>query len=514
MCGLDRAETMLVARSPGHGPGLTERPFQGRKPLRVFVIRLLMFSSCSGVLRMNKGWRWLLVIIALLGLALALKAGLVAFAGYVLLGVYLLSRFLAKSWVQNVSAERIAKNEPLEVGDSLDVTLKFRNSGTIPIGWVLIEELLPEKTVRQKPPRITVKGRRIQVLFLRPLQTKTIKLKLTFEGRGYYPIGPIVAETGDVFGLHRRHRLLAAPIYVMVLPKIMQLPKYNFASERPIGEIRLANRLFDDPTRTAGVRPYQLGDPLQRVHWRATARTGQLHSRIYEPTSLAGATIIVDFHKDGYPKRGEPYRSDLAITTACALVYAVSMLNQQVGLASNGRDAAERIREESLQETAEDADTAGYETRHATRDRFELLEKTNCIRPLIVDTRRGFDQFQQIREALARLELTDAMKFPQLILEVGPRLPRDATLIAVLPAVSVETAIALGMMRRQGFAISAILVGIADDGSDDRAVAVGRLVAEGIRDVRLVNSELELLALGDRNAGTGPPDYAFKTTLA
>ena len=44
---------------------------------------------------MLRGWRWLVVIVALIGLALALQAGLVAFAGYVLLGVYLLSRYLA-----------------------------------------------------------------------------------------------------------------------------------------------------------------------------------------------------------------------------------------------------------------------------------------------------------------------------------------------------------------------------------------------------------------------------------
>ena len=45
---------------------------------------------------MLRGWRWLWVIFAVLGLALVLRAGLVAFAGYVLLGVYLLSRYLAK----------------------------------------------------------------------------------------------------------------------------------------------------------------------------------------------------------------------------------------------------------------------------------------------------------------------------------------------------------------------------------------------------------------------------------
>ena len=462
---------------------------------------------------MLKAWRWPLVVVALLALSLALKAGLVAFAGYVLLGVYFLSRYLAKQWTQNLSVERTADvSEPLQVGDTLTVTLKFRNNGTIPIGWVLVEEMLPEFAVRRN--RVTVKGPRIQVMFLRPLQTKTVKLKLTFHGRGYYPVGPTLAETGDVFGFYRRHRTLSKPVYVMVLPVIVNLPSYDFSSKRPIGEIRLANRLFEDPTRTAGVRPYQLGDPLQRVHWGATARTGELHSRIYEPTSLAGATVLVDFHRAGYPKRSEPERSDLAITTACALAYAVSLLNQQLGLASNGRDAAERIRTEALDEPADTAADASYDTRGAARDRFELDADSTRLRPVVVETRRGFDQFQQVREALARLELTDGSTFARMLLEVAPRLPKDATIVAVLPAVSVEAAVALGMMRRQGFAISAVLVGLVDDGTDDRAVAVGRLVAEGVRDVRLVDTAEQLALLGDRAAAGMPADYGFQTTLA
>lgn len=462
---------------------------------------------------MLRGARWIWVALGVTILAFVLKAGLVAFAGYVLLGVYLLSRYLARKWITSLEATRTAVVVPLEVGDTLDVTIKVRNGGTIPIGWVLVEEIIPERALRPKP-RVSVSGRRIQVLYVRPLTTKVIKLKLTFLARGYYPVGPLVGETGDVFGLHRRHRVLAPPVYQLVLPKIVPLPKYEFASQRPIGEIRLANRLFDDPTRTAGVRPYQLGDPLQRVHWKATARTGELHSRVYEPTSLAGATVLVDFHKAGFPKRGEPVRSDLAVTVACALAYAVSVLNQQVGLVSNGRDAAERIRAEALAADAPTPAGEALETRTAARDPYELGEQSNRLQPVVVDTRRGFDQFQQIREALARLELADGLTLAQLVLEAGPRLPKDATLIAVLPAVPVESAVALGLMRRQGFAISAVLVGLADDGSDDRAQAIGRLVAEGVRDVRFVNTELELMTLGDKAAAGIPPDYAVQVDLA
>jgi uncharacterized protein (DUF58 family) len=451
---------------------------------------------------------WFLAIVLLLGLAIALQAGLVAFAGYVLLGVYLLSRYLARRWVHDLQAERHCDAAPREIGESTEVSVTLTNTGGLPILWVLVEDLIPDLSMRQKPARLSVKGKRVQVASLGAHKTKTVRYAVTFLMRGYYPVGPTLLETGDVFGLHRRHRVVGKPVYVMVYPKVVPLPKYDFASERPIGEVRLQNRLFEDPTRTAGVREYQVGDPLQRVHWKVTARTGVLHCRVYEPTSLAGATLLIDFHADGYPRKGEPYRSDLAVTTAASIAYAVSMLNQQLGLASNGRDAADRIREEAFRDDSPPGE--GYETRDAARERFELREDDDRLRPVVVDTRRGFDQFQKVREALARLELTDGFGFAQLALEMAPRMPRDATVIAILPRVPVESAVALGTLRREGFAVTAILIGLDEE---SKLEAHGRLLAETIRDIRYVNSEEELSHLGERTAGEVPASYAIDVPL-
>jgi uncharacterized protein (DUF58 family) len=454
---------------------------------------------------------WFFVLLLLIGGAIALKAGLVAFAGYVLLGVYLLSRFLARQWVHNLSANRQCAATPREAGESTDVVVNLKNTGALPVAWVLVEDLVPDFAVKARTPRLSVKGKRVHVISLRPKQTKVIKYKVTFALRGYYPLGPTLLETGDVFGLHRRHRVIGKPVYVMVYPRVLPLPKYDFASQRPVGEVRLQNRLFEDPTRTAGVRQYVLGDPLQRVHWKVTARTGELHCRVYEPTTLAGTTILVDFHRDGYPKRSEPHRSELAVTTAASIAYAVSVLNQQVGFASNGRDAADRIREEALAAESAEAQAEGHATRDDARGRFEMSAQTDRRRPVVVDTRRGFDQFQQIREALARLELSDALTFAQLALEVSARIPRDATVIAILSRVPVETAIALGTLRRQGFAVTAILIGL-DDG--DKLLAHGRLLAERVRDIRYANTEDELAHLGGDASAPGAASYAVDIPLA
>ena len=207
------------------------------------------------------------------------------------------------------------------------------------------------------------------------------------------------------------------------------------------------------------MRPYEAGDPLNRVHWRATARTGRLHSKVYEPSTLAGATLLLDFHQAGYPSRGEPHRSELAVTAAASLANAVSEMGQQVGLVTNAGDAAERLSATNFREVLKrEFERHGRPPAGAGGPGGEQRPPEEHRRPLIVPTGRGVEQFQRIRETLARAELNDGLTLAQLSIEAAPRLPRDATVMALLPAVPVETALALGTLRRHGYAVTVVLV--------------------------------------------------------
>ncbi len=288
---------------------------------------------------------------------------------------------------------------------------------------------------------------------LGPHGQKTLNYQLHLAMRGYYQVGPLVLETGDLFGLHRRFRIVTEPVYIMVYPKVIPLPGYDLASRRPIGEIRLTHRLFEDPTRIAGIRAYQPGDPMNRIHWKATARTGVLHSKIYDASTIAGATILLDFHRDSYPAQNEPGRSELAVTTAVALANAVSLMGQPIGLITNGRDAADRIR---LRDEVAQALADPRADRRATHERAAMLEKDDRLRPLIVPPGRGPEGFTRIHEVMARVELSDGLTFDRLLIEAEPRMPRDATVVAVLGVVTPDdgagpgTSQASGLRRERG----------------------------------------------------------------
>jgi uncharacterized protein (DUF58 family) len=426
--------------------------------------------------------KWYIAAALLLLAALFLDSSLLAYATYVLLGVLVASRLLAWTWLDNITVTRQCAETVVEVGAKVDVIVTLCNTGACPVPWVLVEDMLPQAALEGR--RLSVKGKRLKIALIRAGQEVTMRYSVVCRQRGYYQVGPVVLESGDVFGLHRRFAVKTTPHFLLVCPRMVPLESYELASRRPIGEVVLTHRLFEDPTRIAGVRPYEAGDPLSRVHWRATARTGQLHSKIYEPTTLSGATIVLDFHAGGYPAAHEPNRSELAVTAAASLASAVFEMGQQVGLVTNARDAADRIRREGWQ--------IDPRTRQSARQIGVMAEKSERLEPVIVETRRGAEHLQRIRETLARVELTDGMTFAGLIIEVAGRLPRDATIVALLGEVSMETAVTLGNLRRAGYAITAVLICLDVNALEK---AHGRLLAEGVRDVRHLSNEAALPTL-------------------
>jgi uncharacterized protein (DUF58 family) len=431
--------------------------------------------------------RWTLATLALLALGLVLKLSLLVYAMYVLLGLLLLNRFLARTWIDQIAASRSCERTVAEIGETASVRVGIRNASRFAIPWLILEDTLPRDALVRS--RIESEGVRAQLARLDPGDAIALEYRVAFRQRGYYQIGPLMIETGDVFGLHRRYRVTADPEYVTVPPKVLPLQGYNLASRRPIGEVRLVHRLFEDPTRIAGVREYRPGDPLNRIHWRASARTGHWQSRVFEPSCVAGVTILLDFHLESYRGHGAEASAELGVTTVASLANAVDLQGQQIGFASNGRDGADRIREEGWQ--------AEFGARRAARQRAAEQVRSDRLRPVTVPTRKGTEQLSRILHTLGRLEHTDGLPFHALVTEVAGGLPRDATVVAVLREVTEATAIALGELVRQGYAVIAVVLVWDTTAAPDWAQPpdwAGLLLDAGV-DFRIVSDEDGLMNL-------------------
>jgi len=395
--------------------------------------------------------KWFFGALFFLFVGFVFELGPLVYAMYVLLGVLLLTRFLTFTWVECMSVTRECDQYSCQIGETVAVAAIAKNKGLLPVPWILMEDAVPRDALTSTPPRIKAKGPRVTVAQLFPLAEKHLLYQLTFQQRGYYQLGPMLLESGDPFGLHRRFKVSGKPNFILVYPQVVPLDGYDISSRRPIGEIKMSHRLFEDPTRISGVREYQPGDPMNRVNWRATARTGTLQSKTFDPSCIAGATLLLDFHQYSHRGGSEANRlTELTVTAAASLANTLYQMNQQIGLISNGRDAADRIREEGWKQE--------FRTRNIARKLLDLRnDQDDRLRPVVVPTLRGGEQLMRILETLARLELTNGLNFSQLVEEAKPHLPRDTTVIAVLRAVSEETALALGGLKRAGWSVTAVV---------------------------------------------------------
>lgn len=228
--------------------------------------------------------KWFIGILAFLLAALILDSGLLAFVTYVLFGLLLLSRFLAHGWMGGLEATRTCaflrhegeereqaepgKEMTAEIGEILIIRVRVKNQGWLPVPWVLLEDLLPSAALESRSPKLKVKGRRAQISMIRSRGEIILRYQIECLKRGCYQIGPMILENGDLWGLHRRYKLVTEPEYLLVYPRIVTMEDYQIASRRPIGDVQITHRLHEDPTRIAGVRPYEPGDPINRVTGR------------------------------------------------------------------------------------------------------------------------------------------------------------------------------------------------------------------------------------------------------
>lgn len=399
----------------------------------------------------------------LFGAALWILAGL---ATAMLLG---LSYYLANTWSAATTAKRLGGDLEVKIGSRIPIEITVTNQGALPVLWVLVEDLLPRLATKGSSPAVEIIGDRLRVMMLKRRESKTLGYEVRCQRRGYLQVGPTVLETGDLMGLFRRFRLGTQPRFITVLPRVELLSEYEVGSRRPIGEIRIRDNVMVDPTRLRGIRQWRPGDPLRSVHWAATARTGTLHSKVYEPSSIAGATIVLDLHVDTNPLRQEPVRTDLAVTAAASIAAALMDLGEPFGLATNGRDAADRVRQEGW--------IGDHRVRGAAASAGVMRATSARLRPLLIPPGRGPIQFRELLRTLARVERTDGLTLAEFLVESEPKLSNETTLLFIVQRCPAEAIASLVSYSRRGWAVAVI---INTYEVDDYSSVAGPLIAERI----------------------------------
>jgi hypothetical protein len=119
--------------------------------------------------------------------------------------------------------------------------------------------------------------------------------------RGLYPIGPFVVEYEDPFGMVNSVLAVGEADRLVVVPEVVDLPMGGPTLADGEGNAQLVQRRVTGNDDDLTTREYRPGDALRRVHWRASARHGELMVRQEEHRSHPDARILIDTRQGGYP---------------------------------------------------------------------------------------------------------------------------------------------------------------------------------------------------------------------
>ena len=178
-------------------------------------------------------------------------------------------------------------------------------------------------------------GRRVARFLVPPVapgETADAAYRLPTTRRGIYQVGPLTLSVHDPFGVVETGVTLAGEDRFVVYPKVEDvLPLPGAASREARMGSRQASRV---PVGLDffGLREYEVGDDLRRVHWRSTARTGELMLRQDEMPWESRSTILLDTRPSAHA--GESF--ERAVEVAASLVTAMCRGRRQVRFVTTG----------------------------------------------------------------------------------------------------------------------------------------------------------------------------------
>ncbi len=306
--------------------------------------------------------------------------------------------------LRGVDYRRLFSERRAFLGEVVDLTVQVTNRKWLPLAWLRIQDeypapitLLDGQVQPSTKPDVSLLN---NLMSLRWLERVQVRYHVRCDRRGFYPFGPAHLQSGDMFGLFESQAEQPEVDWLIVYPDVRPIEGLILPPKEFMGQTRARQRIFEDPSRTAGTREHRPGDAFKSIHWKASARRQALQVRVYEPTTTSQLVIFLNMAT--LPKHWQgtiPELLERGISVAASIAsYAVGQ-RFQVGLQANG------CWPESDQE-------------------------------LKVLPSRSPDQLLRILEALAAVSVQPTIAIEHLLHRESARLPWAATLLVVTAVVT------------------------------------------------------------------------------
>jgi uncharacterized protein (DUF58 family) len=253
--------------------------------------------------------------------------------GVLLIALPLLSAALMRRHDLRFGLDRTPRPGRVQVGEPSTVTLTIENAGPTASPLIMAEEQL-DYALGDRP--------RFVVPRLRRGDRQEVHYTVRSHVRGRHRLGPLGVRLRDPFGLSTRVAAISGAGDILVLPRVVPLgsgrpPGSGIGAEGAIPHM-VALHGEDD----VSIRAYRDGDDLRRIHWPATAKTGDLMVRQEDRPARRRAVVVLDSRASGHRGSGSSSSLEWAVTAAASITahlcdqgYAVHLVTDQT--ADDGR---------------------------------------------------------------------------------------------------------------------------------------------------------------------------------
>ncbi len=249
------------------------------------------------------------------GLAAAVCAVLLGQRELLHVGVLLIALPMASAIVVARTRYRIAcvrRLEPRRVpaGREARVILRMDNVSRLPTGLLLIEDRIPY--VLGSRPRFVLDR-------VEPRGSREVSYRVRSDVRGRFSVGPLTIRLTDPFGLVELNRAFSAKDILTVTPAVQTLPHVRLGGEWTGSGESLARSVAVAGEDDVATREYRHGDDMRRVHWRSTARYGELMVRREEQPWQSRCSLLLDTRRRAHHGDGPGSSFEWAVSAAASI---------------------------------------------------------------------------------------------------------------------------------------------------------------------------------------------------
>jgi uncharacterized protein (DUF58 family) len=252
----------------------------------------------------------------------------------------------ARNGLRGVTYARHLATDRTAWDQEIPMRIEVWNRKRLPLAWLRADdEADPGVIVRE---RELVDGDRGSAVLrnawtLAPFERVTRYLHVGADRRGVFDLGPVDLSVGDLLARQVASEQRGDVARFLVRPRIVTAP----GLERPDrwgGTDRARAGLTEDPSRFAGVRPYAPGDPLRRIHARASARLDSPMTKRFEPSRDREILIVLDVQTEDQPVWDTTFDDEeieALYVVAASLARSLAGERAAFGLAAAGYSGAE-----------------------------------------------------------------------------------------------------------------------------------------------------------------------------